>query len=426
MIKKNRWLIALSAVSIHLSIGSAYAFSVFKNPLSSQMSWDASQVTFAFTIAIFCLGMSAAFFGKYVEKYGPQKSAIVAALLFSGGLIGAGLSIQSGSLVGFYLFYGIIGGMGLGVGYISPVSTLVKWFPDRRGMATGMAVLGFGAGALICSPIAAKLIESIGIAQTFFILGTSYFVLMIMGASYITMPPEGWLPESMKAKVESGAVKVKQDLAQLTANEAIKTKRFWLLWVMMFVNISAGIMLISVASPMAQEKVGMTVVAAAGMVGIMGFFNGAGRIGWASLSDYLGRSNVFTLFFSIQLVAFLILPHASNVILFQLLIFAILTIYGGGFASLPAFIGDLFGTKQLGAIHGYLLTSWSMAGIAGPMIVAYIRDVTTSYNASFYVFSIFLVVAFVASIVIRFDINNIRKFNSSKVSEKIHILNIKS
>lgn len=425
---KNRWLIALSAVAIHISIGSAYAFSVFKKPLADQLQWSDTQTALAFTLAIFFLGVSAAFFGKFVEKYGPRKSAITAAFLFSFGLIGAGLSVHYGSLIGFYLTYGFIGGMGLGIGYISPVSTLVKWFPDRRGLATGIAVMGFGAGALLCSPIAARLIEAVGITSTFYTLGAVYFILMMSGALYIVRPPEGWMPKGMKEKVAGGTMRIKEDLAQLTANEAIKTKRFWLLWLMMFVNISAGIMIISVASPLAQEKVGMTAVAAAGMVGIMGLFNGGGRIAWASLSDYLGRPNVFTIFFAVQVVGFFLLPQITHVIVFQIFLYVILTIYGGGFSSLPAFIGDLFGTKQLGAIHGYLLTAWSMAGIAGPMIVAYIHNLTGHYDVAFYVFGILLTVALVASLAIRKDIRRITNLNSklqnnNEECEKNHIQN---
>lgn len=405
---KNRWLIALSAISIHLSIGSAYAYSVFKNPLSKQLGWDNSDVALSFTIAIFFLGMSAAVFGRFVEKRGPRVSAAVAAVLFSTGLIGSGLAVHLESLAAFYACYGVIGGIGLGIGYISPVSTLVKWFPDRRGLATGMAVLGFGAGSLICSPIAARLIDSIGISGTFYTLGTAYFILMISGALYIAKPEEGWLPKGMKeGKSAAGGVKVKKDLAQLLANEAVRTKRFWLLWVMMFVNISSGIMIISVASPMAQEKVGMTAAAAAAMVGIMGLFNGGGRIGWAAASDYLGRTNVYTIFFSVQLVLFLLLPQISDPLLFQVFILVIMTCYGGGFASLPAYIGDLFGTKQLGAIHGYLLTSWSAAGVVGPMIVAYIRDTTKSYDSAFYWFAGMLAVALVTAVLIRMNIRRI-------------------
>ncbi|RSK27373.1 MFS transporter [Bacillus sp. HMF5848] len=414
--KKNRWLIALSAIAIHLSIGSAYAYSVFKNPLSELLGWNSKEVTLSFTIAIFFLGLSAATFGRFVEKWGPRKSATIAAILFSTGLFGSGLAIQTESLIMYYLTYGVIGGIGLGVGYISPVSTLVKWFPDRRGLATGMAVMGFGAGALIASPVAASLIESVGISTTFFILGAVYLVLMLSGASYITRPPEGWMPEGMKASAANGKKQTKKaDLSQLTANEAVKTKRFWLLWVMMFINISSGIMLISVASPMAQDKVGMSVVAAASMVGLMGLFNGFGRIAWASFSDYIGRSNVFVIFFSVQLVLFLLLPSISNVLLFQIVIFVILTIYGGGFSSLPAFIGDLFGTKQLGAIHGYLLTAWSCAGVFGPMLVATIKDATKSYNATFYIFAGLLLVAFATSILMKLNINAIRKEAEGKV-----------
>lgn len=406
---KNRWLIACSAVAIHLSIGSAYAYSVFKNPLSDKWGWESTQVALSFTIAIFFLGMSAATFGQFVEKRGPRVSAILAACLFASGMIGSGIAISAGSLIGYYFSYGVLGGMGLGLGYISPVSTLVKWFPDKRGLATGMAVMGFGAGSLIASPVAAKLIESVGISNTFYILGACYFVLMFSGASYISKPPEGWVPASMKKQPEKiKSVMKDKDLAQLTSNEAAKTTRFWLLWIMMFVNISAGIMLISVASPMAQNKVGMTAVAAAAMVGIMGLFNGGGRIGWAALSDYLGRSNVYIGFFVVQLIAFLILPSVSNPIVFQILIYIILTMYGGGFAMLPAFIGDLFGTKQLSAIHGYLLTAWSIAGIAGPLIVAYIYDSTNSYDKTFYIFAIMLALALCTSIIMKLNIRKIK------------------
>jgi OFA family oxalate/formate antiporter-like MFS transporter len=406
---KNRWLIALSAIAIHLSIGSAYAYSVFKKPLGTQMGWEGTQTALAFTLAIFFLGMSAAVFGKFVEKRGPRVSAIVAAVLFSAGQIGAGFAVSIESLFLFNLFYGVIGGIGLGIGYISPVSTLVKWFPDRRGLATGMAVFGFGAGAMLTGPIAAKLIVSLDISTTFYILGVTYFFLMLLGASYLAKPEEGWMPAGMKAQVESGQRQVKKDLAELTANEAVKTKRFWMLWTMVFINVSAGIMIISVASPMAQEMVGMSAIAAAAMVGLMGIFNGAGRIGWAGLSDYIGRPAVYTTFFAIQIIAFMALPSITNVLLFQVLIFLILTCYGGGFASLPAFIGDLFGTKQLGAIHGYLLTAWAMAGVVGPIAVAWIKQTTNSYNSSFYVFTALLLIAFATSIMIRFDIKRVKE-----------------
>jgi len=422
MKQKNRWLISLSAIAIHLSIGSAYAYSVFKNPLSLKLGWGTQEVSLSFTIAIFFLGMSAAFFGKFVEKFGPRKSAIVAAVLFSCGMIGTGLSVHLESLIGYYLCYGVIGGMGLGIGYISPVSTLIKWFPDRRGLATGMAVMGFGAGSLICSPIAARLIQYFGISATFYTLGIAYFILMMSGALYIAKPEEGWMPKGMKERilVNNGRNK-KQDLAQLTAGEAIRTKRFWLLWVMMFVNISSGIMIISAASQLAQEKVGLSVAAAASMVGIMGLFNGGGRIGWASLSDYMGRSNVFSVFFAAQLVLFLLLPQVTNVILFQAVIFVIMTCYGGGFATLPAYIGDLFGTKHLGEINGLLLTSWSAAGVAGPMIMAYIYDTTNSYNAAFYLFAGFLAAALATTILLRLNIRQLKAAKTKSTTTKLSI-----
>lgn len=407
---KNRWGIVLSAVVIHLSIGSAYSYSVFKVPLADALGWSSTQTSLAFTLAIFFLGLSAAVFGGFVERRGPRTSALLAAALFAGGHAVAGAAVAAGSLWGFYLGYGVIGGIGLGIGYIAPVSTLVQWFPDRRGMATGMAVLGFGAGALVASPIAARLIESVGIAQTFVVLGAAFLVLMASGASYIAKPPASWAPP---AKVGATTrVRSREDLAQLSAREALRTPRFWMLWWMMFVNISAGIMLISVASPLAQEQIGMTAVAAAAMVGIMGLFNGAGRIGWASLSDYLGRENVFLLFFAAQFVAFLLLPRTSDALSFQILLFTVLTMYGGGFASLPAFIGDLFGTKQLAAIHGLLLTAWSMAGIVGPMVVAQIKDRTGGFEPAFYVFAGLLLLALVTSLAMARNLRSIRRRNA--------------
>jgi OFA family oxalate/formate antiporter-like MFS transporter len=402
---KNRWLIALSAIAIHLSIGAAYAYSVYKNPISEFLGWSGTEVAIAFTIMMALAGSSAALFGSFVERNGPRKSAMLAALLFGLGQVGSGFAVSIESLPLFLLTYGFASGLGLGIGYISPVSTLIKWFPDRRGLATGMAVLGFGAGALITAPVAANLIVSIGITTTFYVLGTSYFILMILGASYIEPPQEGWMPEGMKNNVAAGKMEVKEDLAQLTAKEAVKTKRFWMLWVMMLINTSAGIMMISVASPMAQDVVGLSAAAAAAMVGIMGIFNGGGRLGWAAASDYIGRPTVFIIFFTIQVVAFLLLPNVTNAIMFQVLILLVVSCYGGGFSNLPAFIGDLFGTKQLGAIHGYLLTTWSLGGVFGPMMVAAIKERTDSYIPVFYVFTGLIIVAFLISILLRLDIN---------------------
>lgn len=408
---RNRLLIAASAVAIHMSIGSAYAYSVFKRPLGEMHGWSATETSLAFTLAIFFLGASAAMLGQFVERRGPRVSAFVSAALFSSGHLIAAAAAAYGILPLFYVGYGVIGGIGLGIGYIAPVSTLVKWFPDRRGLATGMAVLGFGAGAMVASPIAASLIGSAGVPMTFGILGIGFLAVMSMGAIYIERPPPGWLPATMSNGCAPAHIRA--DLADLTAAEAIRTPRFWMLWTMMFVNISAGIMLISVASPLAQETVGMTAVAAASMVGVMGLFNGGGRIGWAGLSDYVGRQNIYILFFAAQLVAFLILPTVTTVLVFQVLIFMVLTMYGGGFAALPAFIGDLFGTRQLAAIHGLLLTSWSAAGIVGPMVVAYIRDSTGGYTGAFYIFAGLLAVALVTSVFMALNVWNLRRTQTS-------------
>ncbi|MEK3820702.1 OFA family MFS transporter [Cytobacillus sp. FSL W8-0315] len=412
MANKNRWLIALSAVAIHLSIGSVYAYSVYQNPLKETLGWEKTDVSLAFTIAIFILGIAAAFFGRFVEKRGPRVSAMIAAVFFGIGIIGSGFAIQLENYVLFLIFFGVIGGLGLGFGYIAPVSTLVKWFPDRRGLATGMAVMGFGAGALITSPIASRLMIATSIPTTFYVLGISYFILMILGALYIVKPPEGWAPEGMEENREERPVKA--DLAQLTANEAIKTKRFWFLWIMMFINISAGIMILSVAAPMAQEITGASAITAAGIVGIMGLFNGGGRIGWASASDYLGRGNTYMTFFLIQVAAFFILPFITNSFIFSVFLYIIVSCYGGGFASLPAFIGDLFGTKQLGAIHGYLLTSWSIAGVVGPMLVSSIYENTQSYTITFYVFGTMLAIGFIVSLLMKRDIKKIRTAKMQK------------
>lgn len=408
---KNRWLIALSAIGIHLSIGAAYAYSVYTIPLTETMGWTVSSVTLAFTFMMVLGGGSAALFGKFVERSGPRKSAMLAAILFGLGQAGSGLSVALESLPLFLLTYGILSGFGLGIGYIAPVSTLVKWFPDRRGLATGMAVLGFGAGALITAPVAAYLMETFSISLTFYILGFSYFLLMTLAALYIAPPPKGWLPQGMKDAVKAGTRKIKIDLTQSSGKEAVNSKHFWMLWTMMLINTSAGIMMISVASPMAQQVVGLSAGAAAAMVGLMGIFNGAGRIGWATASDYISRPVVFISFFIIQLVTFLTLPIINSVIVFQVLIFLVVSCYGGGFSNLPAFIADLFGTKELGAIHGYLLTTWSLGGLIGPTLVSQIYTRTGSYIPVFYVFAILIAIALIISILLFVDIRRVKRKN---------------
>ena len=409
---KNRWLIALAAVGIHISIGSVYAWSVFTKPLEAKFHWSLTSISWTFSIAILFLGLSAAFLGHFVEKYGPRASGTLSAFLFGIGMAGAGYAISIESLPLLYITYGMLGGIGLGVGYITPVSTLVKWFPDRRGLATGLAIMGFGFASMISSPIMNKLIVSIGISNTFYLLAAIYFVIILCSAQYLQAPPEGYNPLGATNTTSTTNTLMKKDLSQLTANEAIKTKRFWSLWVMLFINITCGIAILAVASPMGQELAGMSVAKAATLVGIMGIFNGLGRIGWASISDYIGRPNVYTLFFAIQVIAFFVLPHISQSIVFSIILFIIMTCYGGGFASIPAYIGDLFGTKQLGAIHGYILTAWSAAGVAGPSIVSWIRESTGSYQGTLLVFSSLFIVSLAVSLFIRLDIKKLKEMNN--------------
>jgi len=409
LIEKNRWLMALSAVGVHICIGSVYAWSVYVKPIQEQMSWTLTDVTIAFSIAIFFLGLSAALMGKFVEKNGPRVSAIIAASLFGLGTMGSGLAIMMESKMLLYFFYGVLGGCGLGIGYISPVSTLVKWFPDKRGMATGLAIMGFGFASAIWGPTIKVLIEAVGISGTFFILGALYFVVMFASALYLEKPEEGYLPKKFKKKIKEGKKKLKEDLALLGLNEAVKTPRFYGLWLMLFINVTCGIAIIGVASPLLQEVIGISTIAAAAAVGLMGIFNGAGRIFWASLSDYLTRPVVYIIFFATQAIAFYILPTVTEIVVFQVLLFFIMSCYGGGFASIPAYIGDIFGTKELGAIHGYILTAWAAAGLVGPLIISMVKDSTGSYSQTLYVFAGFFVVAFIISILMLINIKSIEK-----------------
>ena len=416
---KNRWLIALSGVGIHICIGSAYAWSVFTNPMADAFGWSTSQISLAFSIAIFLLGFSAAFMGKFVEKRGPRISGMLSALFFGVGVMGTGLATAFESLALMYFFYGIIGGIGLGIGYIAPVSTLVKWFPDHRGLATGLAIMGFGFASLISGPAGEALVSSVGISNAFYILGASYLIIMMAASQYLAPPPEGWKPKGMQDEKADEPRKEKEDLSQMTANEAIKTKPFWMLWMMLFLNVTTGIAIISVASPIGQEITGMSAVTAATMVGIMGLFNGAGRLGWATISDFIGRPNVYTIFFIIGIVSYFLLPVITSVILFQILVYAIVSCYGGGFSSVPAYIGDIFGTKQLGAIHGYILTAWAVAGIVGPMLLSLIYDNTNSYQLVLIIFGGMHVISLVISLWIRVVMQKMKE-------EKIYTNNTKA
>ena len=382
---KNRNFIALSAVGIHISIGSVYAWSVFTKPVMQEMGVSLRDVQWAFSLAIFFLGMSAAFLGQYVEKYGPRKSGIVSALFFSTGMLGAGLAVSMNSLPMLYLFYSIIGGIGLGIGYITPVSTLIKWFPEKRGFATGLAIMGFGFGAWFASPIIQFLIEQVGLIYCFLTLGCLYLVVMLPSALYLEPPKETKAAAQVKARFLGKHVSLK---------EAMHKKMFYVLWLYLYINITCGISLLSVASPMMQEIAGMSAMSAAVVVGIIGIINGLGRLGWSAASDYLGRANTFIAFFLIQAVAFYLLTQTASPVWFPVLFYVIISCYGGGFATMPAFLSDVFGTKELAAIHGRILSAWAMAGITGPLLTSFVRENTGSYTVLMNIFAVtFLVMA---------------------------------
>ncbi|PHQ47701.1 MFS transporter [Halorubrum sp. C3] len=411
---KNRWLIAASAVAIHLSIGSIYAYSIYQIPLNETLGWETSSVTLAFSIAILVLGFTAAFLGKYVEKYGPRAAGLSAAVLYGLGMIGSGLSVQLGILPAFLATFGVVGGMGLGIGYISPIGTLVEWFPDRRGMATGLAVMGFGAGALLTGPLGNYLIQNFSVAMAFYALGALYFVLMSLGASYLEKPPDGWLPKGMQDEegAQEKAESALPGLDNLTAVEARTTARFWMVWLIIFINVSAGIMLLAFASPMLQQIAGATASTAAFITGYIGIFNGGGRIFWASLSDYIGRTTTYGAFFGIQVVAFLAMPQLAGVWILAATMFLVITCYGGGFACLPAYLSDLFGTKEVSAIHGYSLTAWGIAGVAGPQLASFILESTGNYTNALYVMNGALVVGLITVLVLRWRIGKLRETSS--------------
>lgn len=395
---KNRWLIAASAVGIHISIGSVYAYSIMTNPVKDLFGAEESDIKWAFKIAILLLGLSAAFLGRWVEKVGPKVSGITAGVFYGTGILGSGLAIQLQSLPMFLICYGIIGGIGLGLGYITPVSTLVKWFPDRRGLATGMAIMGFGFAALIFGPLMQTLFDRVGVSNAFYILGLLYMIIIIASATYIERPPEGYLPDGYKPGENK---KIKADISNIDANSALKTTRFYYIWIMMFINISCGIALISAASPLIQSKLNYTPMEAAAIVGLIGVFNGLGRLLWSGASDYLGRANTYIVFFVFQILAFYFLPKLSSELTFLFILFTVITMYGGGFSTLPAFLGDLFGTKQLGAIHGMILSCWGLAGVVGPSIYDIVMKKTGSLDITLQIFSGFFVVAFIVSILMK-------------------------
>ncbi|MFF7965112.1 OFA family MFS transporter [Streptomyces sp. NPDC007903] len=408
----SRWLVPPAALSVHLSIGQAYAWSVFKPPLESALHLDGTQSALPFQLAIVMLGLSAAFGGTLVERNGPRWAMTVALVCFSSGFLISALGAQTQQYWLIVLGYGFVGGIGLGIGYISPVSTLMKWFPDRPGMATGIAIMGFGGGALIASPWSAQMLESFGtdhhgIALAFLVHGLAYAVFMTLGVLLVRVPRPAERAESGPGTVGS---------VQVSARGALRTPQFWCLWVVLCTNVTAGIGILEKAAPMitdffADSSTPVSVSAAAGFVALLSAANMAGRIGWSSTSDLIGRKNIYRVYLGVGALMYLVLALFGDTSkpLFVLCALVVLSFYGGGFATVPAYLKDLFGTYQVGAIHGRLLTAWSTAGVLGPLIVNWIadrqeaagKDGPALYGLSFSIMIGLLLVGFVANELIR-------------------------
>ncbi|MEU4149092.1 OFA family MFS transporter [Streptomyces sp. NPDC026659] len=410
----SRWLVPPAALSVHLSIGQAYAWSVFKPPLESALHLDGTQSALPFQLAIVMLGLSAAFGGTLVERNGPRWAMTVALVCFSSGFLISALGARTEQYWLIVLGYGFVGGIGLGIGYISPVSTLMKWFPDRPGMATGIAIMGFGGGALIASPWSAQMLESFGtgpngIALAFLVHGLSYAVFMTLGVLLIRVP-------RAPGRTTGGTVAAAPLGVQVSARSAVRTPQFWCLWVVLCTNVTAGIGILEKAAPMitdffADSSTPVSVSAAAGFVALLSAANMAGRIGWSSTSDLIGRKNIYRVYLGVGALMYLLLALFGDTAkpLFVLCALVILSFYGGGFATIPAYLKDLFGTYEVGAIHGRLLTAWSTAGVLGPLIVNWIadrqeaagKDGPALYGLSFAIMIGLLVVGFAANELVR-------------------------
>ena len=455
----NRWLVPPAALAIHLCIGMAYGFSVFWLPLSkalgvtapvacapdmsfiaqvfsSQCDWPISMLGWIYTLFFIFLGCSAAVWGGWLEHAGPRKAGVVSALCWCGGLLVSALGIYTHQIWLMWLGSAVIGGIGLSLGHISPVSTLIKWFPDKRGMATGMAIMGFGGGAMVGAPLAAALMghfagpDGVGVWQSFVVMAAIYFVFMIGGALSYRVPPTGWKPEGWTSPAKKAAnAMITQRHVHVSV--AWKTPQFALVWLVLCLNVSAGIGILGMASPLLQEvfagkllgndltfsqldaaQLAQIAAIAAGFTGLLSLFNIGGRFFWASFSDYLGRKNTYFVFFALGFALYAMIPnlgHLGNVSLFVAAFCIILSMYGGGFATVPAYLADLFGTQMVGAIHGRLLTAWAAAGVLGPVLVNYLREYQLSigveraaaYDITLYILAGLLVLGFICNLLVR-------------------------
>jgi OFA family oxalate/formate antiporter-like MFS transporter len=392
---QNRWFIAIAGVFMQLALGAVYAWSVFRVPLSKQFGWSISQVTLTFTISIFVVGVAAFVGGLWLNRQGPRIVAVTGGVLYGLGVFLASFSAHK--LWWLYLSYGLIGGIGLGFAYIVPVAVLVKWFPDRRGLITGIAVGGFGAGALITAPLATHLIHSVGVLNTFAYLGIAYLVVTVSGGLFMHNPPADWKPDGWTPRPSQSSQRAGHDY---TLGEALKTWQWYALWMLLFLNTCAGISVISQESPIFQELTKATAVVAAGMVGIVSIGNAAGRVFWAWVSDLISRRATFAVMFILQAVLFWCYPTISTVSLMTVISFVILLCYGGGFGTMPAFAADYFGPRNVGPIYGLMLTAWGFASAFGPLLIAHMREVDGSYRAALHVIAGVMAVSTLLPIVV--------------------------
>src|SRR5262245_59703983 len=379
MPRQNRRAIALAGVLMQIALGAVYAWSVFRTPLATAFNWTISQVTLTFTISIFILGFAAFPGGLWLNRKGPRIVAVTGGILYG---LGVFLASFTNSLWWLYLTYGFIGGVGLGFGYIVPVAVLVTWFPDRRGLSTGIAVVGFGAGALITAPIATRLIESQGVLRTYAYLGIAYLVVTPLAGLFMRNPPDGWRPEGWNPAPAQVSQRATRDFV---LGEAIRTRQWWTLWLILFLNVSAGISLISQQAPLFQELAGVTAVVAASMVGVVSIGNAIGRVFWAWLSDLITRKATFAVIFLVQVLLFWLLPDLHSSAALTVVAFLILMCYGGGFGTMPASVADYFGAKNVGPIYGLMLTAWGLASVFGPLMMAQMRETTGSYRGALHI-----------------------------------------
>jgi OFA family oxalate/formate antiporter-like MFS transporter len=377
----NRWVIAIAGVFFQIALGAVYAWSVFRVPLAKQFGWSISEVTLTFTISIFVAGVAAFFGGFWLNRKGPRVVALTGGALYG---LGVFLASFSHDLWWLYLSYGVVGGIGLGLGYIVPVAVLVKWFPDRRGLITGIAVGGFGAAALITAPVATRLIQSVGVLGTFAYLGIAYVIVTVITGLFMRNPPDGWKPEGWvpTATATETSHRAARDF---TLGEALKTWQWWTLWLILFLNVCAGISVISHEAPLFQEDAGVTAAVAASMVGLASIGNAVGAVSWAWVSDLITRKAAFFVMFAGQVLLFWMLPNMATASLLTIVTFVVLMCYGGGFGTMPAFAADYFGPKNIGPIYGLMLTASGFASVFGPLLIAHMRETAGSYRGALHI-----------------------------------------